>query len=85
MYGIPIEKEIKKLKKKRNLLLIIGGEKVPGEIYQEADYNIAVTNQPHSEVAALAVFLHDYSGREKKFSRAKLRIVPQKKGKRVVD
>lgn len=84
MYGIPLKKEIRKIKKKCNILVIIGGEKVPGEIYHLADYNIAVTNQPHSEVAALAVFLNEYSGKEKKFKKAKLRIVPQKKGKKVI-
>ena len=83
MYGMPLKKEIRKIKKKRNILEIIGGEKVPAEIYYLADYNIAVTNQPHSEVAALAMFLHKYSGKEKKFRKAKLRIVPQKQGKLV--
>jgi tRNA (cytidine56-2'-O)-methyltransferase len=86
MYGLPINREIKKLRKKKNLLLIIGGEKVPGEVYTIADANIAVTNQPHSEVAALAVFLHEYfQGKEfgKKFEKAKLKIVPQSKGKKV--
>ncbi len=84
MYGMPYKKEIKKLRHKRNLLLIIGSEKVPGEIYQIADYNIAVTNQPHSEVAALAVFLNAL-GKEKKFRKAKLKIVPQARGKKVLD
>jgi len=59
MYGLPIQNEMKKLRKK-NILLIVGSEKVPFEIYKSADYNIAVTNQPHSEVAALSVFLHEY-------------------------
>ena len=86
MYGLPIHREIKKLRKKRKLLLIIGGEKVPGEVYTFADVNIAVTNQPHSEVAALVIFLHEYfKGKElkKKFKKAKLRIIPQAKGKKV--
>jgi len=84
MYGIPIQKKISDIKKKRNVLVIIGGEKVPGEVYQMVDYNIAITNQPHSEVAALGVFLHEYfQGREKKFKGAKLKIIPQEKGKRV--
>ena len=84
MYGLPIDRVIKRLRKKR-LLLVIGGEKVPGEVYVESDYNIAVTNQPHSEVAALAIFLHEYfKGRElnKKFKKAKLRIIPQARGKK---
>jgi tRNA (cytidine56-2'-O)-methyltransferase len=69
------------------LLVIVGGEKVPPEAYRLADWNVAVTNQPHSEVAALAVFLHEYfQGRElrKRFERARRRIVPQARGKKIV-
>ena len=86
MYGQPIQGKIKALRKKTNILLVIGGEKVPPEIYSLADGNIAVTNQPHSEVAALAIFLHEYfSGKEleKKFKGARLRIIPQDNGKKV--
>ena len=64
MYGLRLEKEIRKVKRK-NLLVIIGSEKVPGEVYHLADYNIAVTSQPHSEVAALAVFLNKCSSGRK--------------------
>jgi len=85
MYGMPIERKIGEIRKKKGILVIIGGEKVPGEVYRAVDYNVAVTNQPHSEVAALAVFLHEYhSGRElgRKFS-GKLKIVPQEFGKKI--
>ncbi|MFC6771434.1 tRNA (cytidine(56)-2'-O)-methyltransferase, partial [Halorubrum pallidum] len=41
----------------RDLLVVVGGEKVPWALYERADYNVGVTNQPHSEVAGLAVFL----------------------------
>ena len=87
MYGIPIQDKIQNIRKKRNVLVIVGGKKVPGEVYTLADYNIAVTSQPHSEVAALAVFLHEYfQGRElaKKFKRVKMKIVPQERGKKVI-
>ncbi len=83
-YGLPIQKEIGKIRKAKNVLLIVGGEKVPSEVYHAADYNIGVTNQPHSEVAALSVFLHEYfKGKEleKRFKNAKLRIVPHARGK----
>lgn len=86
MYGQPIQSKIKALRKKTNVLVVIGGEKVPPDVYQLADANIAVTNQPHSEVAALAIFLHEYfddKELEKKFKNAKLRIVPQDKDKKV--
>ena len=84
MYGIPFEKAIRKIKKQRNILIIIGSEKVPPEVYNLADYNIAVTNQPHSEVAALAIFLNSLN-RKAKFSKARLKIVPQAKGKKVLE
>ncbi len=86
MYGEPVQSKIKALRKKDNILVAIGGEKVPPEIYSLADSNIAVTSQPHSEVAALAIFLHEYfSGKEleKKFKNAKIRVVPQERGKKV--
>ncbi len=86
MYGLEIQKQIGKIKKSKNLLVIIGGEKVHWEVYQLANYNIAVTNQPHSEVGALAIFLDKYfSGKEleKKFS-GKIKIIPQERGKKVL-
>ncbi len=89
MYGLPIDEimpEIKKHKDK-DILVIVGAEKVPGEIYKLVDYNIAVGNQPHSEVAALAIFLDRYyEGKElKKDFRGKLRIIPSKDSKRVIN
>jgi len=88
MYGIPIQKKINEIIKKRpqRILFIVGSEKVPGEVYRMADFNIAVANQPHSEVASLTVFLHEFfKGKElsKKFKKAKLKIVPMPVGKKV--
>jgi tRNA (cytidine56-2'-O)-methyltransferase len=85
MYGLPFQKQIAKIRKHKNILLVFGGEKVPMEVYHESDYNIAVTSQPHSEVAAIAVFLDSYfQGRElnKKFPGGKLKMIPQKCGKK---
>ena len=87
MYGIPFQKKIENIRKERNVLLIVGGEKVPGEIYHLSDWNMAITNQPHSEVSSLAVFVHEYfQGKElnKKFRKARRKIVPQERGKKVV-
>ncbi len=90
MYGMPIQDKISEIKEKskgKDALIIVGGEKVPGEVYRLANYNIAVTSQPHSEVAALAIFMHEFfEGKEllKKFGRAKLTVIPQEKGKKVV-
>lgn len=69
-----------------DLLAIVGAEKVPKEVYNLANYNLAVTNQPHSEVAALAIFLHDLlEGKElnRDFSDAELKVVPQEEGKKL--
>lgn len=88
MYGIPIEKAIRDIRKRKNVLVIIGAEKVPGEVYKMADFNVAVTNQPHSEIAALAVFLHEYFGGKelsKKFERARIKIIPQERGKKILE
>jgi tRNA (cytidine56-2'-O)-methyltransferase len=86
MYGLPIEKNIAKIRKSKKVMVIIGSEKVPGEVYQKADMNIAVTNQPHSELAALTIFLHEYfEGKElaKRFN-GKIKIIPQERGKKLV-
>ena len=87
MYGMPVQKVIPKIRKEKNLLVIVGGEKVPWEVYEKADWNVSVTNQPHSEIAALAVFLDQvFRGKEldKKFPKAKKKIVPQEKGKKII-
>lgn len=90
VYGMPFQDKMAEIRKKckgKDLMVIVGGEKVRPEVYQAADWNIAVTSQPHSEVAALALFLHEmFEGRElgKDFKGAKLRVVPQERGKKVI-
>lgn len=88
VYGLPLQNQINKIRKiKKDLLIIIGGEKVPAEVYTISDYNLSIGNQPHSEVAALSVFLHEYfKGKEldKKFKRSKFRIIPQERGKKLI-
>ena len=70
----------------KNLLVIVGGEKVPPGVYQMSDCNLSVSQQPHSEVASLGIFLYELSGRKfkEKFQKAKLRVVPQERGKKVL-
>jgi tRNA (cytidine56-2'-O)-methyltransferase len=68
----------------------VGSQKVPKEFFSSdvSNFNVAVGNQPHSEVSSLAVFLDRfYRGKELSvgFNQAKLRIVPQKRGKKVVE
>jgi tRNA (cytidine56-2'-O)-methyltransferase len=68
------------------LLIVLGAEKVPFEVYDHADYNVAVGNQPHSEVAALAVFLDRLFGGDeldREWEDADREIVPRAMGKRV--
>jgi tRNA (cytidine56-2'-O)-methyltransferase len=84
MYGERIQDKMKEIRKQEDLLVVVGSQKVVPEIYRRATYNIAVTSQPHSEVAALAVFLHDYfEGKEleKDFPNAKVKIRPSSRGK----
>jgi tRNA (cytidine56-2'-O)-methyltransferase len=86
MYGINIDDVIDNVQKENNVLVVIGAEKAPREIYDLADYNIAIGNQPHSEIAALAIFLdRAFKGKELKrdFKGAKFKIIPMAKGKRV--
>ncbi|MGD1054476.1 MAG: tRNA (cytidine(56)-2'-O)-methyltransferase [Nitrososphaerales archaeon] len=88
MYGMPLQDKVAELRGLEKLLLVVGGPKVPGKVYHESDYNIAVTSQPHSEIAALAIALHEIqSGEELKraFEKSRLRILPSPKGKRVVE
>lgn len=60
MYGAAVQDEIAKVKKHGDVVVVVGSQKMPPEIYQLADYNISVTGQPHSEIAALAIFLDRY-------------------------
>lgn len=86
MYGEKLDKSLKKIRKKNDVLVVVGAEKVPAFLYEESDFNIAVGNQPHSEVAALAVFLdrlNEGKWQTKKF-KGKLMIVPCSRGKNVV-
>lgn len=86
MYGDILEKTVEKIDKKKDLLIVIGAEKVPGYVYEMADYNISVGNQPHSEVAALAIFLDRYtkgSWADKKFN-GNIEIIPSNTRKKVI-
>ncbi|MEW6221700.1 MAG: tRNA (cytidine(56)-2'-O)-methyltransferase [Candidatus Hadarchaeota archaeon] len=85
MYGLPLDEVVGKIRGK-NIMVVVGAEKVPGKLFGFADFNVAVGNQPHSEVAALAVFLDRlFEGSElkNKFKKAKLNVVPSEKGKKV--
>ncbi|MEK6970725.1 MAG: tRNA (cytidine(56)-2'-O)-methyltransferase [archaeon] len=84
MYGESPPQVIPALRKVGRIAIVIGSEKVPGGVYQMADFNVGITRQPHSEVAALAVFLHYLQGGEEEtfhFPNAKKIIIPNPKGK----
>ncbi|MEA3191338.1 MAG: tRNA (cytidine56-2-O)-methyltransferase [Thermoplasmata archaeon] len=88
MYGTPLSEAAPRvLADGRDVLVVVGAEKVPGDLYQMADANVAVGSQPHSEVAALALLLDRLRGgawEHDAFPGAKLRVVPTAHGKRVV-
>ena len=86
MYGDELNKTINKIDKDQNILIVVGAEKVPPYVYQMSDFNISVGNQPHSEIAALAIFLDRYTNgdwQKKRFD-GKIEIVPSNKGKMVI-
>ncbi|WNY28207.1 hypothetical protein MmiEs2_03910 [Methanimicrococcus stummii] len=87
MYGINLPDAVPELKKHDKLMIIVGAEKVPGEIYELADWNVAVGNQPHSEVAALAITMDRIAESDPLtavFENAELTVVPTAKGKNVI-
>jgi tRNA (cytidine56-2'-O)-methyltransferase len=93
MYGQPVQEHVGAVRERHRddrdpLLVVVGAEKVPFDVYEAADWNVGVTNQPHSEVASLAVFLDRlFEGREldREWADADQVVVPQATGKRVED
>jgi len=88
MYGVNLPDAINDIVTE-DLLVVVGAEKVPPELYELADWNVGVGNQPHSEVAALAIVLDRIaasSGIEPlrtQFSGGEVEIVPKSRGKEV--
>lgn len=89
MYGIPLPEKLGEIRKAEKLLVIVGSEQVSGEVYELADFNVSVTNQPHSEVAALAIFLdrladgNELTREHNQKFKGKIRIEPSEKGKKI--
>jgi tRNA (cytidine56-2'-O)-methyltransferase len=78
---------IKNLRK--DVLVIVGSQKVPKDFFSNdvSDFNVSIGNQPHSECAALAIFLDRFfKGKElvKEFKKAKIKVVPQERGKKTI-
>lgn len=86
MYGLPIDDMLPDIPRE-GLLVVVGAEKVPADVYRLVDWNVAVGNQPHSEVAAVAVFLDRLlkgEGITRAF-RGRLTIRPRARGKAVLE
>lgn len=88
MYGEHVDDRITEIRSSgEDLLVVVGAEKVPAEVFKLVDYNIAIGHQPHSEVAALAVFLDRYFAGEElhREFHGRLRVLPSRRGKRIVE
>ncbi|MFH0848394.1 MAG: tRNA (cytidine(56)-2'-O)-methyltransferase [archaeon] len=90
MYGENIEtsKVIERIRSsRRKIMILVGSQKVPGAFFDLADFNVAIGTQPHSEIAALAVFLDRfYRGKQlqRRFSKARIRVKPSRRGKNLI-
>jgi tRNA (cytidine56-2'-O)-methyltransferase len=87
MYGENINIVQDEIRKEEKILIIVGAEKVPREAYDMADYNVAIGNQPHSEISALAILLDRIlqgQQMQKKYPDGEREIIPTKKGKNVI-
>jgi len=87
MYGQRMDEALPKIPSDKNILIIVGAEKVPPDVYERADINVSVGNQPHSEIAALSIFMYEltsgrslYEDRDGKFT-----VIPNERGKTVVE
>lgn len=87
MYGQRMDEVLPLLGKESNLLVVVGAEKVPRDVYDLADFNVSVGNQPHSEIAALAVFLDRLTEGESLYAETggRMKVVPNPRGKTVID
>lgn len=88
MYGDDINDFFEDVNERKidNPLIIVGSKKVPKKVYDLVDFNVSVGNQPHSEVAALAVFLDRLNQKSlPEFPGGELDVIPDTEGKRVVN
>lgn len=73
----------------KKILVIVGSQKVPSAFYSDrvSDFNIAIGNQPHSEVSSLAVFLDrlfEGEALEREFENWRVKVEPASHGKQVI-
>ena len=86
MYGSELDKAIAHIDTNRDMLIIVGAEKVPPYFFKIADFNISVGNQPHSEVSALALFLDRYTKAawQSKDFHGNIQIIPCANTKKII-
>lgn len=88
MYGLPVDEVIGRIRNsplEKDMIIVVGASKVPPEVYSNSSFNVSVTNQPISEVSALAIFLDRYfEGKELENTfDGKINILPAESGKKV--
>ena len=87
MYGSQAHEVVEEIREcESDILIVVGGAKVPTKVYKSSDWNISVTTQPHSEVAALAVFQHllmDGKEFDLEFKDPVFEVIPTAHGKTV--
>lgn len=87
MYGLEAGEAAEEVKQvDEPLLIVVGGAKVPWDVYELSDWNVSVTTQPHSEVSALGIFMYLIGGPESlkhEFPGGRIKITPNAKGKDV--
>jgi tRNA (cytidine56-2'-O)-methyltransferase len=88
MYGEPVQDVLSPIKESSgDKLVVVGGSRVPSQVYQKADWNVGITSQPHSEISSLALFLHlFFKGQELEleFKGEEIRVLPSPRGKKVL-
>ncbi len=87
MYGQPLSEAAPRIQDRGTpVLVVVGAEKVPAELYDLADENVAIGNQPHSEVAALALLLdrlRQGNWENDVFEGGEIQVHPSSRGKKV--
>ena len=85
MYGLKLTDVEENIREHDKILIVVGAEKVPGDLYELAGYNISVTSQPHSEISSLALVMdHLFEGTTLNldFPDSEIKIIPCEHGKR---
>jgi len=88
MYGEPWREAISLIPDDKPVMVVVGGTKVPTEVFQISHVNISVGNQPHSEVSALAVFLDSWIGpvdESSRFTGGRIKVQPSARNKKVIN